>query len=65
MEEFGTEPWEKRGRGGWRMRTGVNDPTTTVHIVETKEDLFCNLTNEVLWDAFSLMTLDQAKEVFA
>jgi len=51
----------------WKLgkRTGVNDPTTTVHIVETKEDLLCNLTNEMLGNAFSLMTLDQAEEVFA
>jgi hypothetical protein len=47
------------------MRTGVNDPTTTVHIVETKEDLLCDLANEMLWDAFSLMALDQPEEVFA
>jgi hypothetical protein len=46
------------------VRTGVNDPTTTVHIVETKENLLCNLANEMLWDAFSLMTLDQAEEIF-
>ena len=45
------------------MRTGVNDPTA-VHIVETKEDLPCNLANEMLWDAVSSMTLDQAEKVF-
>jgi len=45
------------------VRTSVNDPTT-VHIVKTKKDLLCNLANEVLWDAVSLMTLDQAEEVF-
>jgi len=61
----GTEPPEKRGRGGWGMRTGVNDPTTTVHIVETKEDLLCDLANEMLGNTFSLMTLDQAQEVLA
>jgi len=42
----------------------VNDPTTTVHIIDTKEGLLCNLTNEILWDAFLLMTPDQAEEVF-
>lgn len=46
------------------MRTGVNDPTTTVHIIKAKEDLFCDLANEVLGYALSLMTLDQAEEVF-
>jgi hypothetical protein len=47
------------------VRTGVNNPTTTVHIIKTQEDLFCDLTNKVLGDAFSLMTLDQAEKVFA
>jgi len=47
------------------VRTGVNDPTTTVHIIEAKEDLFCNLANEMLGDALSLMTLDQAEKVFS
>jgi len=46
------------------VRTGVNDPTTTVHIVEAKEDLLCNLANEMQWNAFSLMTLDQAEKIF-
>jgi hypothetical protein len=46
------------------VRTGVNDPTTTVHIIKAKEDLFSNLTNEVLGDALSLMALDQAEKVF-
>lgn len=47
------------------MRTGVNDPTTTVHIIKAKEDLLSNLANEVLGDALSLMPLDQAEKVFA
>lgn len=60
-----TEPRNKRGVEVGGVRTGVNDPTTTVHIVEAKEDLFCNLANEMLGYALSLMTLDQAKEVFS
>ncbi len=47
------------------MRTGVNDPTTTVHIIETKEDLFSNLADEVLGNALSLMPFDQTEEVFS
>jgi hypothetical protein len=47
------------------VRTGVNDPTTTVHIIKAKEDLFSNLANEVLGDALSLMPLDQAEKVFS
>ena len=59
-----TEPRKKRGvQVG--VRTGVNDPTTTVHIIEAEKDLLCNLANEVLGDALSLMTLDQAEEVFS
>ena len=41
----------------------MNDPTK-VHIVETKEDLLSNLANEMLWDAVSLMKLDQVEKVF-
>jgi uncharacterized membrane protein len=47
------------------MRTGVNDPTTAVHVIETEEDLFCNLTNEMLGDALALVTLDEAEQVFS
>jgi hypothetical protein len=47
------------------VRTGVNDPTTTVHIIKAKEDLFSNLANEVMGDALSLMPLDQAEKVFS
>ena len=47
------------------MRTGVNDPTTTVHIIKAKEYLLSNLANEVLGDALSLMPLDQAEKVFS
>jgi hypothetical protein len=46
------------------VRTGVNDPTTTVHIIKPKEDLFSNLADKVLGDALSLMALDQAEKVF-
>ena len=42
----------------------MNDPTT-VHIVETKKDLLCNLADEMLWDAVLLITLDKAVEVFS
>ena len=47
------------------MRTGVNDPTTTVHVIKAKEDLFSNLADKVLGNALSLMALDQAEEVFS
>jgi hypothetical protein len=43
------------------VRTGVNDPTTAVHVIEAEEDLLCNLTNEVLGDALSLVTLDETE----
>lgn len=46
------------------MRTGVNDATTAVHVIEAEEDLLCNLTNEMLGDALSLVTLDEAEKVF-
>jgi hypothetical protein len=59
-----TQPREKRGAEVGVVRTGVNDPTTTVHIIEAKEDLFSNLANEVLGYALSLIPLDQAEEVF-
>ena len=60
-----TESRKKEGVEVGGVRTGVNDPTTTVHIIEAKENLFCNLANEMLGDALSLMTLDQAEEVFS
>ena len=46
------------------MRTGVNDPTTTVHIIKPKKDLFSNLADKVLGYALSLMALDQTEKVF-
>lgn len=47
------------------MRTGVNDATTAVHVVQAKEDLFGDLAYQVLWDALALVTLDETKEVLA
>jgi hypothetical protein len=42
------------------VRTGVNDPTTAVHVIETEEDLLCDLTDEMLGDALALVTFDEA-----
>jgi hypothetical protein len=41
------------------------DPAFSVHIVETEENLLCDLFDEVGWDAFRLMSLYQAKKVLA
>ena len=42
----------------------MNDPTTTVHIIKPKKDLFSNLADKVLGYALSLMAFDQAEKVF-
>ena len=60
-----TEPGKKLSVEAEGVRTGVNNPTTTVHIIKAKKDLLCDLANEMLGDALSLMTLDQAEEVFS
>jgi len=57
------------GKGGARkragVRTGVNDATTAVHVVQAEEDLLGDLANELLWDTFTLVTLDEAEEVLS
>lgn len=43
----------------------MDDPTTAMHIVQTEQDLLGDLLAYMHWDAFILMSLDQAEEIFA
>ena len=45
--------------------TGVDDATTSVHIVETQQNLLCNLLAEAHGHTLVLMPLDQAEKVFS
>ena len=40
------------------------DTTASVHVIETEENLFCDLFDEGHRDTFVLMALDEAEEVF-
>lgn len=42
----------------------MNDSTTTVHVVQTKENLLGYLLDEVHGHTFVLVTFDQTKQVF-
>jgi hypothetical protein len=43
----------------------MDNTTTPMHVVQAKEDLLCNLLNEVHGDALVLMSLDQAEQILA
>lgn len=43
----------------------MDDAAAAVHVVETEEDLLCDLFDKVHGDALVLMALDKAEEVFA
>lgn len=43
----------------------MDDATTAVHIVESKENLLCDLLHKVHWHALVLVPLDEAEQVLA
>ena len=48
-----------------QLRTGMDDATTAVHVVEPKEDLLRDLLDEVHGDALVLVPLDETEQVLA
>jgi len=41
----------------------MNDPTTPMHVIESEEDLFSNLFDQMHGDALVLMPFDQTKQI--
>lgn len=48
-----------------RLEIGMDYTARSVHVIETEEHLLADLTNESNWDAFGLMSLDEAQKVLA
>lgn len=49
----------------FRLEVGVDNATASVHVVQAEEDLLADLAHEPNWYALSLMSLDEAEEIFA
>lgn len=44
---------------------GVDDSTLGVQVVQTEQDLFGDLLDDMLWDTSMLIALDQTEQVLA
>jgi len=43
----------------------VNDPATPMHVIESEEDLFSNLFDQMHGHTLILMSFDQTKQILA